>query len=91
MKRTTLKLIGLWITLYLLCSFTVYALENQDSTIINKDQVDGRVEQTKGKIKEVTGKVVGDKQMEVEGSIQKNMGKVQAGYGDLKQDIKDKK
>jgi uncharacterized protein YjbJ (UPF0337 family) len=27
--------------------------------------------------------------MELEGNIQKNVGKVQAGIGDLKQDIKD--
>ena len=40
-------------------------------------------------MKEVTGKVLDDKGMEVEGNIQKNVGKAQAGYGDLKKDIKD--
>ena len=55
---------------------------------MNKDQVKGRVEEAKGKIKEVTGNVVGDKETEVEGNIQKNIGKAQAGVGDLKEDIK---
>ena len=55
---------------------------------MNKDQVKGRFEEAKGKIKEVTGNVVGDKEMEVEGNIQKNIGKAQAGVGDLKEDIK---
>jgi uncharacterized protein YjbJ (UPF0337 family) len=55
----------------------------------NKDQVDGRIEETKGAIKEVTGKVVGDKTLEAKGNIQKNLGKVQEKFGDLKQDVKD--
>jgi uncharacterized protein YjbJ (UPF0337 family) len=56
---------------------------------MNKDQVKGRIEEAKGKVKEVTGKVVGNKEMEVEGNIQKNIGKGQAGVGDLKEDVKD--
>jgi uncharacterized protein YjbJ (UPF0337 family) len=55
----------------------------------NKDQVDGRIEETKGTIKEATGKVVGDKTLEAKGNIQKNLGKVQEKFGDLKQDVKD--
>jgi uncharacterized protein YjbJ (UPF0337 family) len=54
---------------------------------MNKDQVKGRVEEAKGSVKEVTGKVPDDKGIQVEGDIQKNVGKIQAGYGDLKQDI----
>jgi uncharacterized protein YjbJ (UPF0337 family) len=56
---------------------------------MNKDQVKGRVEEAKGKVKEVTGKVFGNKEMEVKGNVQKNIGKAQAGVGDLKEDIKD--
>jgi uncharacterized protein YjbJ (UPF0337 family) len=56
---------------------------------MNKDQVDGRVEETKGTIKEATGKVVGDKTLEAKGNIQKNLGKVQEKFGDVKQDMKD--
>ncbi|CRI67243.1 conserved hypothetical protein [Thiocapsa sp. KS1] len=55
---------------------------------MNKDQVKGRYEEAKGKVKEVAGNVSGDKELEVEGNIQKNIGKVQAGVGDLKEDIK---
>jgi uncharacterized protein YjbJ (UPF0337 family) len=73
------------------CSFGLYAAENEDDTYLNKDQVNGRMEQTKGKVKEVTGKIIGDKQMELEGNVQKNVGKVQAGYGDIKKDIKEGK
>jgi uncharacterized protein YjbJ (UPF0337 family) len=56
---------------------------------INKDQVEGRVEEAKGKIKEVAGKLVGNESMEAKGKIQKNMGKVQAKFGDVKEDVKD--
>jgi uncharacterized protein YjbJ (UPF0337 family) len=56
---------------------------------INKDQVEGHIEEAKGTIKEVTGKLVGDKTLEAEGNIQKNLGKVQAKVGDIKQDVKD--
>ncbi len=55
---------------------------------INKDQVKGRVQEVKGSIKEATGKLVGDKALEAEGNIQKNLGKVQAKVGDVKEDLK---
>jgi uncharacterized protein YjbJ (UPF0337 family) len=55
---------------------------------MNKDQAKGRVEEAKGKVKEVTGKVVGNKELEQKGRMQKAGGKIQAGYGDLKEDIK---
>ena len=41
--------------------------------------------------REATGKVLDDKGMEIQGNIQKNVGKAQAGYGDIKQDIKEGK
>ena len=56
---------------------------------INKDQVKGRVEEAKGTIKEATGKLVGNKMLQAKGNIQKNLGKVQAKFGDVKQDVKD--
>ena len=58
---------------------------------MNKDQVKGKIEESKGKIKEVAGKVLGDDEMEIKGNVQKNVGKAQAGYGDIKQDIKEGK
>jgi uncharacterized protein YjbJ (UPF0337 family) len=55
---------------------------------INKDQVKGRVEEAKGAVKEATGKLVGNETLEAKGNIQKNLGKVQAKFGDVKQDVK---
>ncbi|OOC51164.1 MULTISPECIES: CsbD family protein [Thioalkalivibrio] len=56
---------------------------------MNKDQIKGRVEEAKGQAKQTAGKVVGNKELEVKGRAQKAGGKLQAGYGDLKKDIKD--
>ena len=58
---------------------------------INKDQVKGRVEEAKGKVKEVAGKLTGDETLEIKGKVQKLVGKAQAKFGDVKQDIKDSK
>lgn len=55
---------------------------------MNKDQVEGRIEEVKGKVKEVTGKIVGNKDLEEKGKAQKTGGEVQADYGDLKDDVK---
>jgi uncharacterized protein YjbJ (UPF0337 family) len=54
---------------------------------MNKDQVKGRVAEAKGKAKEVTGKVF-SKDLENKGKLQDALGKVQATYGDLKEDVK---
>jgi uncharacterized protein YjbJ (UPF0337 family) len=56
---------------------------------VNKDQIKGRVEEAKGAVKEATGKLVGDETLEAKGNIQKNLGKVEAKFGDVKQDVKD--
>jgi uncharacterized protein YjbJ (UPF0337 family) len=55
---------------------------------MNKDQVKGRANEAAGKIKETAGKITGNKGTEANGRAEKNMGKVQAGYGDLKEDVK---
>lgn len=57
---------------------------------MNKDQVKGRVEQTSGKVKEVAGKLVGNDRLQSEGMAEQVKGKVQAGYGDAKENAKDK-
>lgn len=56
---------------------------------INKDQVKGRVKEAKGTIKEVAGKLVGNESMEAKGKVEKTLGKAQAKFGDVKQDVKD--
>jgi uncharacterized protein YjbJ (UPF0337 family) len=90
MKLNNMKLnvLGAMIVLTF-ASLGAYAEESQEATNINKDQVEGRVEEAKGTVKEVTGKVLDDKGMEIEGNIQKNVGKAQAGFGDLKKDVED--
>jgi len=55
---------------------------------MNKDQVKGRVKEVQGSAKEVAGKIVGNKKLEIEGKVQKNVGKFQAGFGDLKNSLK---
>ena len=56
---------------------------------MNKDQVEGRIDQVKGAIKEATGKVVGNDHLKAEGHADKIVGKVQADVGDAKETIKD--
>ena len=56
---------------------------------MNKDQVNGRVEQAKGSIKEVVGKVVGNSELEAEGKLDKATGKAQATLGDGKEKLAD--
>jgi uncharacterized protein YjbJ (UPF0337 family) len=58
---------------------------------MNKDQVKGRLKVTQGKIKEVTGNIVGNKKLEEKGKLQGVVGKIQSGYGDLKEDLKKEK
>ncbi|WP_262966604.1 CsbD family protein [Methylobacter psychrophilus] len=55
---------------------------------MNKDQVEGLFEKVKGKVKEATGVILDDKDMEIKGNVQKNIGKVQSDFGDFKEDIK---
>jgi uncharacterized protein YjbJ (UPF0337 family) len=89
MKLNNIKLTGLLAaTVLTFYSFSAYAEEIKVENNINKDQVEGRVDEAKGKVKEITGKILDDKGMEIEGNIQKNVGKAQAGFGDLKQDLK---
>ncbi len=54
---------------------------------INKDQVQGRVEEAKGTIKEVAGKLLDDKTLEIKGNNQKNLGKTQTKLGDLEEEV----
>lgn len=56
---------------------------------MNKDQVEGRLEEAKGKVKEVAGKVVGNDKLKAEGVGDQAAGKVQSTYGDVKEKTKD--
>lgn len=57
---------------------------------MNSDQIKGRAKTGKGKIQELAGKILEDKKLEKKGAIEKNTGKVQSAYGDLKQELKKK-
>jgi uncharacterized protein YjbJ (UPF0337 family) len=55
----------------------------------NRDQVKGRVKEAKGKIKQIAGKLVGNQRLAAKGKAQKILGKAQAKYGDVKQNVRD--
>jgi uncharacterized protein YjbJ (UPF0337 family) len=55
---------------------------------VNKDQIKGRIREAKGTLKETAGKVTGKEILEQKGKLQKQAGRAQAGYGDVKNDIK---
>lgn len=56
---------------------------------MNNDQVKGRVEEAKGNLKEAAGKVVGNPRLEDEGKVDQAKGKIQSGFGDAKEKVKD--
>jgi uncharacterized protein YjbJ (UPF0337 family) len=56
---------------------------------MNKDRIEGSVEQAKGKVKEVAGKATGDAKLETEGKTQKAAGKVQNTIGGVKDAVKE--
>ena len=55
---------------------------------VNKDQIKGRLKEAQGKANEVAGQIVGNTTLEQKGKVQVVVGKVQAGFGDLKEDVK---
>jgi uncharacterized protein YjbJ (UPF0337 family) len=56
---------------------------------MNKDRIQGSVEQAKGKAKEIAGKVTGDTKLESKGKAQKVGGKIQNTVGGMKDTIKE--
>ena len=55
---------------------------------MDKDRIQGSVEQAKGKIKEVAGKVTGDAKLEIEGKTHQAAGKIQNAVGGFKDAVK---
>ena len=55
---------------------------------MDKHQVKGRVKEATGKIKEEVGKALGNERLQNKGALEKNIGRVESHYGDLKSDIK---
>jgi uncharacterized protein YjbJ (UPF0337 family) len=59
-----------------------------DADMVNKDQVNGVAKQVKGSVKETAGRVTGNRRTEAEGAAEKAVGKVQKGFGDVKEKVK---
>jgi uncharacterized protein YjbJ (UPF0337 family) len=55
---------------------------------MDKHQIKGRVKEASGKIKEEVGKALGNERLHNKGTLERNMGKIESRYGDLKSDIK---
>jgi uncharacterized protein YjbJ (UPF0337 family) len=55
---------------------------------VNKDQIEGRTNEVAGKVKETAGKLLGNEDLEADGTVQKNIGVIQTAFGDVKEDIK---
>ena len=50
---------------------------------MNKDRIEGSVEQAKGKVKEVAGKATGNSKLETEGKTEQVAGKIQNTVGGI--------
>lgn len=50
-----------------------------------KDNAEGKMHQVKGKIKETVGNIVGNRDLEAEGKVEKLGGKVQENLGKVKE------
>lgn len=53
----------------------------------NKDEIEGKWEQTKGWVKDKAGEITNDPELEAEGEAQNAAGHVQEGWGDLKKGV----
>jgi len=56
---------------------------------MNKDRIQGSLEQAKGKVKEVAGKATGDSKLQAEGKTQQVAGKLQNAVGGFKDAVKE--
>jgi uncharacterized protein YjbJ (UPF0337 family) len=57
---------------------------------MNKDQVEGKRKQIHGEATDIKGDIKGDLGDDIKGKTEKAVGKVQEGYGNLKERMKDK-
>ena len=57
---------------------------------MDKDRIEGAVEQAKGKVTEVAGKVTGDSKLEGEGKADQVAGKIQNTIGGIKDTLRGK-
>ncbi|MDF4004109.1 CsbD family protein [Luteibacter sp. PPL552] len=57
---------------------------------MDKNRTEGAVRQAKGSIKEAIGKLTGNKRVELEGTAEKNVGKVQRKAGEAADAVREK-
>jgi uncharacterized protein YjbJ (UPF0337 family) len=69
--------------------FVVPYRRQQRNTIMDREHVKGAADKAKGAIKEGAGKLSGDKDMEIEGKIDKAKGSVHNAAGDVKDAARD--
>jgi uncharacterized protein YjbJ (UPF0337 family) len=62
----------------------LYFVAHSKETVMDKDRVQGSIDQAKGKVKEWAGKVTGDTKTEAEGQMDQAKGKVQNTVGGMK-------
>ena len=55
---------------------------------MHKDEMKGAAKDAKGSVKEAAGKVTGNERLEAEGVADQAAGKVQKGFGDIKEKVK---
>ena len=55
---------------------------------MNKDQVKGRVGAATGKVKEDVGKATDQRDLKIEGKLEKTGGKARSTFGDVKEEVK---
>ncbi|AHY54092.1 CsbD family protein [Bradyrhizobium japonicum SEMIA 5079] len=65
------------------------ALPTAKDTIMDREHVKGAADKAKGAIKEGAGKLIGDKDMEAEGKIDKAKGSAHNAAGDVKDAARD--
>lgn len=56
---------------------------------MNKDRIEGSMEQAKGKVKELVGKAAGDSKLENEGKADQVAGKLKNTVGGIKDAVKE--
>ena len=56
---------------------------------MDRDRIQGMGKQVKGEVKDTLGKMTGNKQQQIEGKIDKGVGKVQDAYGRAKDDVRE--
>lgn len=58
-------------------------------SVPNKDEVEGKWEQTKGTVKDKVGEFIGDRDLEAEGEVQNAEGETQETWGKFKRGVGD--